>query len=47
MGSTTAKTVQEYVELLTGTEREIGSELTQIITRVLEEAKIKIWHGSP
>lgn len=47
MSTTKAKTVLEYIDLLTGAEREVGIALTQEINHMLGEKDSKIWHGAP
>lgn len=47
MGSTTAKTVEEYNELMNGEEKSIGIYLANIINTNLERSEHKIWHGGP
>lgn len=47
MASTTAKTVSEYNELMSGKEWEICSTLYKLISVNLVGAENKIWHGSP
>lgn len=47
MGSTTAKTVEEYNELMSGEERMICSTLSNLINTNLIGAEHKIWHGTP
>ena len=47
MGSTTAKTVEEYNELMSDEEKRIGKYLANIINTNLEGSEHKIWHGGP
>ncbi len=47
MGSTTAKTVAEYNELMSGEESKICSTLSDLINTNLTRAEHKIWHGAP
>jgi hypothetical protein len=47
MGSTIAKTTQEYNELQIGEEKIICSTLAKTINTHLVRAENKIWHGSP
>lgn len=47
MGSTKAKTIHEYNELQSGSERKICAQLQTLIAKQLPEAESKIWHGGP
>lgn len=47
MGSTPAKTIQQYNLLQSGVEQQICFVLSEIITQNLTNAEGKIWHGGP
>lgn len=47
MGSTTAKTIPEYNQLQSDSERGICETLMKLINSNLKEAESKLWHGGP